>query len=91
MARGHVSYIQPAKIELANICHRAVYNYHNWKLNPAIISGLNYVGCLEKKKVNCYKMHLYEKKSRIRETLNLSTDADHRTNIFFVGDGKKKN
>ena len=23
------------------------------------------------------------KKSRIRETLNLSTDADHRTNIFF--------
>ena len=30
-------------------------------------------------------------KSRIRETLNLSTDADHRTNIFFGGgDGKKK-
>ena len=24
-------------------------------------------------------------KSRIRETLNLSTDADHRTNIFFGG------
>ena len=26
----------------------------------------------------------YEK-SRIRETMNLSTDADHRTNIFFGG------
>ena len=25
------------------------------------------------------------KKYRIRETLNLSTDADHRTNIFFWG------
>ena len=32
------------------------------------------------------------KKSRIRETLNLSTDADHRTNNFFGGgDCKKKN
>ena len=30
------------------------------------------------------------KKSRIRETMNLSTDADHRTDIFFGGDGKKK-
>ena len=31
------------------------------------------------------------KKSRIQETLNLSTDADHRTNNFFLGgDGKKK-
>ena len=34
-------------------------------------------------------------KSRIRETLNLSTDADHRTNIyiyiyFFLGGGVKK-
>ena len=26
-----------------------------------------------------------QKKSRIRETLNLSTDADHRTDIFFWG------
>ena len=32
----------------------------------------------------------YEEKSRIRETLNLSTDADHRTNIFLGGDDKKK-
>ena len=32
-----------------------------------------------------------QKKSRIRETLNLSTDADHRTDIlFWGGDGKKK-
>ena len=31
------------------------------------------------------------KKSRIRETLNLSTDADHRTNIFFLGGMVKKN
>ena len=30
------------------------------------------------------------KKSRIRETPNLSTDADHRTDIFFWGgDGRK--
>ena len=29
------------------------------------------------------------KKSRIRETLNLSTDADHRTNIFFGGGWSK--
>ena len=30
-------------------------------------------------------------KSRIRETLNLSTDADHRTdNLFGDGDCKKK-
>ena len=28
---------------------------------------------------------IYCKKSRIRETLNLLTDADHRTNIFFWG------
>ena len=26
-----------------------------------------------------------KKKSRIRETMNLSTDADHRTDIFFWG------
>ena len=31
------------------------------------------------------------KKSRIRETLNLSTDADHRTdNFFWGGNGRKK-
>ena len=30
-------------------------------------------------------------KSRIRETLNLLTDADHRTNnVFWGGYGKKK-
>ena len=29
-------------------------------------------------------------KSRIRETMNLSTDADHRTNIFFWGGMVKK-
>ena len=28
-----------------------------------------------------------KKKCRIRETLNLSTDADHRNNIFFLGGG----
>ena len=33
----------------------------------------------------------HQKKSRIRETLNLSTDADHRTDIFLLGgDGKKE-
>ena len=31
-----------------------------------------------------------QKKSRIRETLNLSTDADHRTHIFFGGGMVKK-
>ena len=31
-----------------------------------------------------------EEKSRIRETMNLSTDADHRTDILFGGDGKKE-
>ena len=30
------------------------------------------------------------KKSCIRETLNLSTDADHRTDIFFWGGGMVK-
>ena len=29
------------------------------------------------------KMTIRRKKYRIRETMNLSTDADHRTNIFF--------
>ena len=32
-----------------------------------------------------------QQKSRIRETLNLSTDADHRTDIFFGGGMVKKN
>ena len=32
----------------------------------------------------------YKKKSRIRETMNLSTDADHRTDIFLGGGWKKK-
>ena len=31
------------------------------------------------------------KQSRIRETLNLSTDADHRTDSFFLGgDGEEE-
>ena len=41
------------------------------------------------------KIHLVNpkqqvKKSRIRETLNISTDADHRTDIFLGGMVKKK-
>ena len=32
-----------------------------------------------------------KEKSRIRETMNLSTDADHRTDIFFWGGDGKKN
>ena len=34
---------------------------------------------------NYQGVKLFLEKSRIRETLNLSTDADHRTNIFLGG------
>ena len=34
-----------------------------------------------------WNYHNKSKKSRIRETLNLLTDADHRTNIFLGGKG----
>ena len=53
-------------------------------------------GMLIKNTINIIKN--LNKKSCIRETLNLSTDADHRTNIFlfliffffFGGGGEKK-
>ena len=41
--------------------------------SPQIGEGANFFLSIEKKE---------EKKSRIRETLNLSTDADHRTDNF---------
>ena len=46
---------------------------------------------LDEEKEKLFKLQInkyYKKKSRIRETLNLSTDADHR--IYFLRGGKKK-
>ena len=41
---------------------------------------------------NCviYNFTIYQQKSHIRETLNLSTDADNSTNIFFRLAPKKR-
>ena len=42
------------------------------------------------KKIKESKSKILLEKSRIRETLNLSTDADHRTDIFWGGGMVKK-